>query len=81
MVPGIVKELFQTAPPDILSEELPSIMGIICNLGEKDGKYHIGLYYLTFFFFFNYDTYFTFFITKTSKKNLCILIGIYYVSA
>ncbi|XP_015832998.1 serine/threonine-protein phosphatase 4 regulatory subunit 1 isoform X2 [Tribolium castaneum] len=36
MVARIVQDLFRTSPPEILAEELPSIMTIVRSLGEKD---------------------------------------------
>jgi hypothetical protein len=38
MVARIVQELFRTAPADVLAEEIPNIMTIVRNLGEKDGE-------------------------------------------
>ena len=40
MVARIVQELFRTAPVDILAEEIPNIMTIVRNLGEKDGEWN-----------------------------------------
>jgi hypothetical protein len=37
-VARIVQELFRTAPADVLAEEIPNIMTIVRNLGEKDGE-------------------------------------------